>query len=268
MIRRLPAVYRAKFRSELALQLAYRWAILIWLLGLILEPTVSLVVWRTVADSQGGSVAGFAAGDFAAYFAVLMIVNQLTFTWHFGFFSYRVREGYFSPLLLRPVHPVHNDVAENLTFKLMTFTVVIPVAIFLIVSFGARFATDASHLVAAIPAIGLAMVLRFLVEWTLGTAAFWLTRTSALNQAYYVVMLFLSGQVAPLTLLPGAIQAIATILPFRWMVAFPVDVALGRLPMSDVLSGLAMQLVWIGVAVIVLRTAWRAGIRRYSAVGA
>lgn len=265
---RLPAVYAAKFRAEIALQFAYRVALVIWLLGLLVEPIVYLVVWTTVARSQGGVVGGFAAGDFAAYFTVLMIVNQLTFTWHFYFFEWRVRNGFFSPLLLRPVHPIHNDIAENLTFKLLTFTVVGPVALFLIASFGATWNAQPWHLVAFLPALLLAMMLRFVVEWTLALAAFWITRTAALNEAYFVGMLFLSGQVAPLALFPQAVQAVAYLLPFRWMVSFPVETALGRLAAGEVLVGYGAQLGWLVVSVGVLRVVWRAGIRRYSAVGA
>ncbi|MEJ7748915.1 MAG: ABC-2 family transporter protein, partial [Candidatus Limnocylindrales bacterium] len=266
--RRLLGIYGAKFRTELALQLAYRGALVIWLLGLLLEPIVYLVVWTTVARAQGGSVGGFTAGDFAAYFTVLMVVNQLTFTWHFHFFEWRVRNGFFSPILLRPVHPIHNDVAENLTFKALTFTVVAPVALFVLVSFGASSDTQPWNLLALVPALLLAMGLRFAIEWTLALAAFWITRTAALNQAYYVAILFLSGQVAPLSLFPPAVQTVASVLPFRWMVAFPVETALGRLSPTEVLTGYAIQAAWILVALAVLRVAWRAGVRRYSAVGA
>ena len=264
----LVEIYRAKFRAEIALQFAYRGALAIWLIGLVLQPVVSLVVWSTVARSQGGEVSGFAAADFAAYFTVLMVVNQLTFTWHFGTMEWRIRNGFFSPLLLRPVHPIHNDVAENVTFKLLTFTLIAPVALFLVASFGARFASEPWHVLAFVPALVLAFLLRFLVEWSIGLAAFWLTRMSALNQAYWVTVLFLSGQVAPLELFPTPVQVVATILPFRWMVAFPVELALGRVDPGGALFGFAMQGLWIGVALVVLRFGWRAGIGRYSAVGA
>jgi len=267
-MRRLANIYRAKFRTEIATQFAYRGALVIWLLGLVVEPTVSLVVWTTVARTQGGAVGGFTPGDFAAYFTVLMVVNQLTFTWHFWFFEWRVRNGEFSPLLLRPVHPIHNDIAENLTFKLLTFTIVAPVALLLVASFGATFHSEVWHLITFVPALVLAMTLRFLIEWTLAGAAFWITRTGALNQAYTVVLLFLAGLIAPLSLLPPAIQLIASILPFRWMVAFPVEVALGRTTAPDVLLGLAAQVAWIGIAAVILRLVWAAGTRRYSAVGA
>ena len=267
-LRQLAAVYAAKFRAEIALQFAYRGAIVIWLLGLIIEPIVYLVVWTTVARSQGGEVGGFTAGDFAAYFTVLMIVNQLTFTWHFFFFEWRVRNGFFSPVLLRPVHPIHNDIAENLTFKGLTFTVVAPVAILLVIGFGATAETQPWHVLAFLPALVLAMVLRFLIEWTLALAAFWVTRTAALNEAYFVSMLFLSGQVAPLALFPPIVQTIAWLLPFRWMISFPIETALGRLGPTDVLLGYGAQALWIGAALLLLRVTWRSGIRRYSAVGA
>jgi ABC-2 type transport system permease protein len=266
--RRLLAVYAAKFRAEIAIQFAYRWALVIWLLGLLLEPIVYLVVWTTVARSQGGDVAGFSAGDFAAYFTVLMIVNQLTFTWHFFFFEWRVQNGFFSPLLLRPIHPIHNDIAENLTFKALTFTVVVPVAAFLLWSFGATAATQPWHIVAFLPALVLAMALRFLVEWTLALAAFWLTRVSALNETYFVAMLFLSGQAAPLALFPAVVQALAWILPFRWMISFPIETVLGRLTMPEILLGYGLQAAWVIGGLLVLRVLWREGVRRYSAVGA
>lgn len=266
--RALLGVYRAKFRNEIAVQFAYRWALAIWLLGLVLEPIVYLVVWTTVARSQGGAVAGFTASGFAAYFTVLMVVNQLTFTWHFFEFEWRIRNGFFSPLLLRPVHPVHNDVAENLTFKLLTFTVVLPVAAFLLVSFEAALSPAPWQIAAFGVALLLAMVLRFVFEWTLALAAFWVTRVSAINETYFVVLLFLSGQVAPLDLLPPVVRGVADVLPFRWMVSFPVETLLGRVPPEAVLRGYAIQLAWIVAAMVTLRVAWRAGVRRYSAVGA
>jgi ABC-2 type transport system permease protein len=267
-IRFLLEVYRAKFRAEIALQFAYRGALLIWLLGLVVQPVVYLVVWRTVAASQGGSVGGFSAADFAAYFVAVMVVNQLTFTWHFFEMEWRVRNGLFSPLLLRPVHPVHNDVTENLTFKLLTSTVVIPVAIGLVVVFDATLSVTPASLLAFLPALLMAMALRFIVEWTLALTAFWVTRMAAINEAYYVAMLFLSGQVAPLAFFPAPVQLIAAVLPFRWMVSFPVETLLGRLSALEIAVGYAVQAVWIGIALLLMRVAWRAGVRRYSAVGA
>jgi len=114
----------------------------------------------------------------------------------------------------------------------------------------------------------LAFLVRFLVEWTLALAAFWTTRMSAINQMYFVVTLFLSGQVAPLSLFPVPLQIVASLLPFRWMIAFPVELLLGRLTPVEALTGFAAQGIWLTLSLALLRIVWRAGVRIYSAVGA
>jgi ABC-2 type transport system permease protein len=266
--RALLGLYRAQFAVQLAAQMQYRVMLVIWLIGLVLQPLMYLVVWATVARSQGGEAGGFTAGGFAAYFLVLMIVNQLTFTWVTEVTEFRVREGEFSPLLLRPVHPIHADLAENLTYKLLTLTLVFPIALLLGVSFGAELSPPGWAVAAFVPALGLAVALRFVADWLVALLAFWVTRMTGINQTYYVLTIFLTGQVAPLSLFPGPVRVVAAVLPFRWMVAFPVELLLGRLTAGEALVGFGAQAVWLAVLVAVLPRAWRAGVRRYSAVGA
>ena len=128
--------------------------------------------------------------------------------------------------------------------------------------------TQVWAILAFIPAIVLAFLVRFLAEWSLAQAAFWTTRVSAINQVYFVLMLFLSGQLAPLSLFPRAIQVLAEVLPFHWMIGFPVELVLGRLTPVEAATGLAAQAAWLLISLFLLRLIWRAGIRVYSAVGA
>ncbi|HKG25705.1 MAG TPA: ABC-2 family transporter protein [Thermomicrobiales bacterium] len=266
--RALLGFFAAKFRTEIAVQFAYRGAIAIWLLALVSFPVISLVVWTTVARSNGGSAGGFTTGQYAAYFIAVMVVNNMTFIWHMWQMEWRVKNGFFSPVLLRPMHPIHNDVVENLTFKSLTFTALLPIAILLAVYFDADFGTSAGDAVAFVPVLIGAMAVRFVCEWTLGLSAFWITRTSTLSQLYGTMTAFLAGMIAPLSLFPEPVRIIASILPFRWMVSFPVEVLLGRVDGEGLLIGLGMQVLWIAIAVLALRVVWRRGVRRYSAVGA
>jgi ABC-2 type transport system permease protein len=260
--------YAAKFRAEIALQFAYRGAIMIWLVSLVTTPVISLVVWTTVARDNGGSAGGFTAGQYAAYFVAVLIVNNLTFTWVMWEMEWRVKNGFFSPVLLRPIHPIHNDVANNLTFKLLTSLAMLPIAVALAIGFDADFATDLRHVIVFVPVLLAAMLLRFLCEWTVGLSAFWITRTVTLNQLYGTLTFFLAGQVAPLSLFPEPLRLLASVLPFRWMLSFPVEVLLGRADGRELLVGVGMQALWIGLALVVMRLVWRRGVRRYSAVGA
>jgi ABC-2 type transport system permease protein len=261
--------YVNQLRVDLAVNIAYRGAVAIWVLGTVMQPLVSLVVWRTVAGGSGGSAAGFTADQYTAYFVVVMLVNHLTFIWHMWEFEWRIRTGFFSPLLMRPIHPIHHDICQNLSYKLVGLVGVIPAAIALSLLFDADFGgTSALDLLAFVPALVLAMALRFIVEWTLALAAFWLTKVSALNSLFDIFFLFLGGQFAPLSVMPEWIQTLSLVSPYRWCIAFPVEVALGRQSGGELLVGYGAQLAWLAIAAVVLRALWGRAVSRYSAVGA
>ena len=112
-----------------AANLAYRGAVAIWIFVTLIQPLVFIVVWRTVAGS--GETGGYTANQFVAYFLVMMVVDHLTFIWHMWEFEWRIRTGAFSPLLMRPIHPIHNDVCENLAYKTLGLVGVLPAAVLL-----------------------------------------------------------------------------------------------------------------------------------------
>ncbi len=260
-MRGLADIYAQQFKVTMASFIQYRAALVIWLIGHVLEPLIYLVVWSTVSRSTGGSVGGFTAADFAAYYIVLMIVNHVTYTWIMYEYEYRVRQGTLSPDLLRPVHPIHSDIADNVTSKLITLPGMLAIAALMSLIFRPAFRFDPWAVAAFIPVILLAFVVRFLTEWTLALAAFWTTRVSAMNQMYFMAMLFFSGQIAPLELLPHPVRAIAFALPFRWTIGFPTELLLGRLTPVQVLTGVGMQAAWLVAGLVLMRSVWRAGLK-------
>ncbi len=247
---------------------AYRVSLLIWMIGQVLEPLVYLIVWSIVANASGGSVGGYTTNQFAAYFILLMLVNQVTYTWIMYEFEYRIREGALSFALLKPVHPIHSHIADNISSKMITTPFMILVAAGLAAIFHPFLSPAPWAIVFFFPALLLAFAIRFLLEWTLAQSAFWTTRVGAINQIYFVLMLFLSGQFAPLTLLPFPVQIVAYILPFRWLVSYPVELVSGRLTLIEASIGLGAQAAWLAVSYVIFRIVWRAGVKIYSAVGA
>jgi ABC-2 type transport system permease protein len=277
-LRALARLYAQQFKTTFASMVQYRASLFIWMIGQVLEPLVYLIVWSTVANGSGGtgstgaasagSVGGYTARGFAAYYIAFMLVNQVTYTWVMWEYEYRVRQGALSFALLKPVHPIHSDISDNLSSKLISLPIILVVAGLLALVFRPAAAVSMWAALAFIPALVLAFLVRFLLEWSLALAAFWTTRVNAINQVYYLLMLFLAGQIAPLTLFPHWLQVIADILPFRWMLGFPVELVLGRLTPVQALAGLGAQIAWVAVSLLLVRVVWRAGVRLYSAVGA
>ena len=120
---------------------------------------------------------------------------------------------------------------------------------------------------AFLPALILAWALRFFWGYWLALLAFWTARADALLALQDSLVFLLAGQVAPVALLPGALKTLAVILPFRYMVAFPVEVISGALSQTEMLTGFALQFGWTLLAIGLYAVLWRTGLRRYTAVG-
>jgi len=267
-LKALVELYLQQFKTTLATMFAYRAMLLIWMIGQVLEPVVYLVVWSLVSNTNGGSVGDYTTAQFAAYFILLMLINQVTYTWIMYEFEYRVREGNLSFLLLKPVHPIHSDIADNISSKLITTPFMVAVVAVLTVIFHPVIAAPPWAIALFFPVLALAFAIRFLLEWTLALSAFWTTRVGAANQIYFMLMLFLSGQFAPLALFPRPVQIIAEILPFNWLISYPINLVTGRLTLNAALVGLGAQAVWLILAYLLLRIVWRAGVKVYTEVGA
>ena len=76
-MRALGDFYLMRMKLAIIEQFQYRVANYFYMIGMIAEPVIYLVVWSTVAVSQGGSVGGYTAGEFAAYYIIWTLVRNM-----------------------------------------------------------------------------------------------------------------------------------------------------------------------------------------------
>ena len=260
-------LYGALFKSSLLANIQYRASGMIWMIGSVLEPTIFLIVGSSVAESEGGTVGGYTPNEFAAYYITLMMVSHLTFSWVMQVMQFRIQFGSLSYDLMRPIHPIHADIMDNLSFKLVQMTVMIPALIVLWWLFEPDFNFTWTTTLIAAPIIVLAFLVRFMLDWTLALAAFWTTRVTAINNTYFAVSMFLSGRIAPIALLPLWLQDVSTILPFYYVIAFPVEILTGRLTGDELVDGVLALLTWLVLGGSLMLFTWRRAVRNFSAVG-
>jgi ABC-2 type transport system permease protein len=118
-----------------------------------------------------------------------------------------------------------------------------------------------------VPAVCLGAAVRFMVRYTLSILGFWTTRIYAIEQMYIIAQTFFGGTLAPLALLPTPLLFAASLLPFRWMLAFPIELAMGRLSTEEIIGGFIAQIIWLVGAIGTMLVLWRVAVKRYSAVG-
>jgi ABC-2 type transport system permease protein len=246
----------------------YPFAAFLWLFSLVVEPVIYLVVWTTVANEQGGEIGGYTAGGFAAYYIAWTIVRVMNISLTPVAFEWRVRQGQWSPMLLRPFHPIHQDIAFFLGMKVLDFLRLLPITILLYFVFKPDLSPTWWQAAAFMVAIVTGFLMRSIWLWALGLITFWVTRVRAIFELYFAVELILSGRVVPIDLLPAWAQNISQWLPYQWSFGFPIELVLGRLTPQETLYGFGMQLLWSLIGLGLVNLLWRYGVKQYSAVGA
>ena len=266
LIRGWVDLYLTMFRIAILNNIQYRVANYFYMIGMIAEPVIYLVVWSTIARQQGGQVGGFTPGQFAAYYIVWTLVRQMNIIFTPYGWEERIRQGELSAMLLRPLFPIHWDIAFMAGWKLVVIVMWLPIAAILTLLFSPELNVRPVDIAVFAVAIWGAYLVRTMIYWILGMASFWTTRVGPIFQLMFTAELLLSGRLVPLTLMPDWAQRLADLLPFKWTFGYPIEALVGRLPDAELFGGLAMQLLWIVIGSIAVRIVWGFAIRHYSAV--
>ena len=266
-LRSMVDLYLTTMRLAVQQQFQYRTANYFWMLGMVAEPVIYLVVWTTIADQQGGSVQGLTAGYFAAYYIVWTLVRNMNIVFGAPFWEERIREGELNKDLLRPVLPLHYDIAFFAGWKVVVIVLWIPLAIGLSLVFDPLLDPRPLEIAVFAVAIWGAYLIRTMFQESLGMLCFWTTRGAAIFDLWMTTELLLSGRLVPLPLMPDWVQEVSRFLPFQWAFFFPIESLVGDLSNEELIRGLGIQLLWTLIGLAIFRIAWKHAVKRYSAVG-
>ncbi len=260
-LRALPTLLRV----GLAQAVAYRAEFLVWLLSTNM-PLVMLALWTAVA--RDGPVGRFGQRDFVAYYLATLFVRLMTGAWVIWEINMEIRQGTLAFRLLRPVHPLLAYACENVAAMPLRLAIASPVVGLLIFTVGNTHLTRDPLLLALFPLTVLGgWLITFLAMTVIGALAFWVESAASLFDVWLGLFGVFSGYLVPLELFPRWVGTAARVLPFRYMLGFPVELLVGLESRSRALADFAVQLTWIAVLASLALAAWRAGIRRFAAYG-
>jgi ABC-2 type transport system permease protein len=252
-------------RVGLAEIVAYRAEFLVWILTTNM-PLVMLAIWHAVAAD--GPVGRFDQREFVAYYLGVLAVRLLTSTWVVWQMSMEIRDGTLSARLLRPIHPLLAYAAQHLAGVPMRAVVVSPIFVILALAAGDRLAVhDQALLGLFLLALLGAWLLIFFTMVLVGALAFFVDSAIAVFELWLAVHAIFSGYLVPLEALPSWLGRAAAVLPFRFMLGFPVEVLVGLVTPAQALRLLGVQWAYVLVLFALAMLVWRAGVRRFAAFG-
>lgn len=262
VLRALPELFRIGFAEVVA----YRAEMVIWILSATM-PLIMLSLWNAVVSEA--PLQGFGPTEVTRYFAATLVVRQLTSSWLIWKLNHLIRTGGLSPLLLRPMHPLVQEGATMLAAMPFRIAVLLPMLLAL-VAWRPDIVTlpEPWALALFLPSVLLAWVLGFLAQAVFAMLAFWLEQSQGLFSVWFSVWMLLSGYLVPLDLFPPVLQDVLVWLPFRGMLAAPVELLAGLQDPAGAALDLGVQLGWTVAFSALAVVLWKRGIVRYGAYGA
>ncbi len=252
-------------RVGLAEAVAYRAEMLVWLLSTTM-PLVMLALMTAVA--RDAPVGRFGEADFTAYYLAALVVRLMTGAWVIWEVNFEIRGGTLAYRLLRPIHPLVAYAAENVGAMPLRVLAVVPIAAGAVLATGGERLTRDPLLLAVFPlALVGAWLITFLAMAVIGALAFWVESSGGVFEVWLGLFGVFSGYLVPLELFPRWLEMTSRFLPFRYMLAFPVELVIGLTPRSVALGELAIQWAFVAVLGVAARLVWRAGLARFAAFG-
>jgi ABC-2 type transport system permease protein len=248
--------------------LEYRGAFLIYMVLNVASPTISLLVWLAV--SAQGVQLPYSRDQFVTYYVVLSVVSMLTSTWLGLYLAEAIRLGQLSPWLLRPAPYLLNMLGNNLGEKIIKLPLLLPLVAIVALFFrrDLRLPADPRAWALFALALPLAGAVAFLLDFVIGSLAFWVDDVNGLIRGQEMLGAFLAGGYVPLALFPRWAAGFLAAQPFRYTLSFPLEVLTGSLAGPALARGFAWQLGWCVALWAAYRLIWRFGLRAYAATGA
>jgi len=260
--------WRAVFSIYIQDGFAYRASMFIWIMTDVVTAVTMPLVWAKASAAAGGPIAGFRTGDFVLYYLCLLLLNNFITSHMMWDLATEIKEGNFTATLIRPISYYQFTFFRNIAWRMLRTALFVPM--FLILLFLYRGYLHDAHVFITWQFF-LAVILGHLVSFTFVMAmtmlAFFTQEVYSIFELYYVPLIFLSGQLFPVSVLPGWAQVLAKLFPFYFTTGAPTEILIGRIQGAGVYQVLVIQVAWIVAAYCASRLLWVKGLKHYTAVG-
>ncbi len=246
--------------------LQYRGPTFVSILGNLLHISVLLYLWNAIY-SGGQQLGNYKLSDLITYYVLQLMINSMVLSYISWDLGNQINDGTFSNFLVKPLNPLYYWFVINLSGKLFEGLMILVVGGILssLLINHISIPSNGTTLLYFMLSLILGGILAFEFDFAVGILAFWLVKIHSFKYMLQYGMFFLAGALLPLDLFPEGFQKLANMLPFRFLIYFPIQVFLEK--EAQPIEGFLIATVWIVVIYILLQFGLRRGIKHYEAVG-
>lgn len=248
--------------------LEYKSVNLVWFLIPLFNSGVAILFWKGAL--KGSSITGWNFSSLSSYYLFLIIAGSILMI-HVEDDVSRldIRMGGLIKYLLRPFSYFWLKFLDEIPWRLIQgiYGLLILFLVSLFFKIIIPFSQSPDIILLSIIIAVLAYFLSFTFKMIIGILAFWIIDIMGLYQLIEIAILIFAGFLMPIELFPSQISAIAHILPFSYMIYFPIVAFQGKLGLFELIKVIEVQFIWIIILSLVYKLMWGKGIKRFSGVG-
>jgi len=234
---------------------------------------IVVAIWTIIFKVSGAtSIGGMEFAQFIVYIVMARMIAMTILGWDLvTHFDEYVVFGKLTQYLVRPIN-----------FLWWTFSLLIPKAVLTIVLGGVAYVLLSfilplfgivTQFYPSLPYLGmffvsllLAVVLCFMFYYFVTQLTFWVGHMWYLMSGFYTMQNLLSGELIPLTVNP-TFHAVASFLPFKYMVFSPLFIFLEKYTLQEALRQIGIQIGWVIFFVMIIHVVYRKGLKRFESFG-
>ncbi len=247
----------------------YRLNFIFWRLRAFIQLLVLYFLWLAVIP-QGTTIFGYDQAKILTYILGTSIIRSFILSSRSVDVAGEVSSGVLSNFLLKPINYLGRWLAKDIPDKILNlFFSIIGVSLILIFLRPPIIIQNNPLIIfLTIITIILGMILFFYLSFSLSLSAFWTPENVWPPRFLAMIIIeFLAGSLFPLDILPAGVFKTLKLLPFTYLLFFPLNVYLGKLTLQEIFIGIFISLFWILVFWQLAKALFRLGVKSYVAWG-
>lgn len=246
-----------KFQNKMT----YRLEFFMGIVNMFITIVVYLCIYKALyGDAK--EVDGISFAMVATNFVISLGLSS-AFEYNEMFLQDKVHDGSITNEFLKPVNFTLRLLAENIgegIFKIVfNFLPALVLTLFY-----TKLCPPKSllHLGIMIVSVGLGYLILWLIGFIVQTWSFWLFSVWGIMTIKNVIVKILSGTLLPLWFMPPIMKKIIAFTPFESIYFTPVQIYLGEIQGMELISKIAIQMIWIIMLWIVANFFWKKGVKK------
>lgn len=263
--------YLSLFNISLQQEFAYRLNFIMWRARNVIQILLVFFLWDSVFSSPDRVVFGYDRTKILTYVFGILIVKAFVLSARAVDVAGEVSNGDLNNYLVKPIDYFKYWFTRDVSSKVLNFIFAIVEIILLYIFLRPPFflQTNPLYLMGFVVSIALAIFIFFVILFITSAVSFWMPEV-AWGAQFIVIMIvteFLSGALFPIDILPQTFQNVLYMLPFPYLIFFPLQVYLGKLGVMEIFRGLSVSFIWAVSLWFLMKMIWGKGLKVYQAFG-